>query len=130
MMERGQLGVSHVAWGKNGSCMQESCHACSGMEQTVTVGEARCVGQIACRGVVVAWGKREFVEVLTEQVTGMVMKACMVGEGTNWMARGKGKKQQELELPGAFMEGGHHAKDVGSREKKRSNLHDMVMHAK
>ena len=97
------------------------------MEQTAAVGEARCFGQIACRGVVVAWGKREVVELLTKQVAVMVMKACMVGEGTSWRAR-EGRERNEL--PGAFMEGGHHAIDVGSWEEKRSNLHAHVMHAK
>ena len=92
MMERGQLGVSHVAWGRNGSCTKGTGQACSGMEQTAAVGEARCFGQIACRGVVVTWGKKEVVELLTKQVAVMVMKACMVGEGTSWRAQRKGKK--------------------------------------
>ena len=73
--------------------MKGTCQTCSGMEQTAIVGEARCFGQIACRGVVVAWGKREVVELLIKQVAVMVMKACMVGEGTSWRARGKGKKR-------------------------------------
>ena len=76
--------------------------------------EARCFGQIACRGVVVAQGKREVVELLTKQVAVRVMKACMVGEGASWRARRKERNAVKCVLG----------------MKAPCNLHAYVMHAK